>query len=78
MKRVRKDNVIKRDKVAASLLELQILREVDHPFLLGLNYFFQTEYILYFIMPFVRGGELFEHLLEEECFPEERAKMIAL
>lgn len=62
MKRLRKDNVIKRNKVEASLLELRILREIDHPFLLGLNYFFMTEYKLYFIMPFVRGGELFEHL----------------
>lgn len=40
MKRLRKDNVIKRNKVEASLLELKILREIDHPFLLGLNYFF--------------------------------------
>ena len=62
MKRLRKDNIIKRKKVEASLLELRILREINHPFLLGLNYFFQTDYKLYFIMPFVRGGELFEHL----------------
>lgn len=78
MKRLRKDNIIKRNKVKASLLELKILQEIDHPFLLGLNYFFQTEYKLYFIMPFVRGGELFEHLQEVEVFPEERAKIIAM
>ena len=29
-------------------------------------------------MPFVRGGELFEHLQEEECFSEDRARYISL
>lgn len=78
MKRLRKDNVIKRNKVDATHLELKILQDIDHPFLLGLNYFYQTDYKLYFIMPFVRGGELFEHLQEEECFPEDRARYISL
>lgn len=78
MKRVRKDNLIRRNKVDAALLELEILREADHPFLLRLDYFFQTDHKLYFIVPFVRGGELFEHLTRQDYLPEQSAKMIVL
>ena len=68
MKVERKDRLIKYEGVQAALEELNIMREVDHPFLLGLSFFFQTNYKLYFIMPFIRGGELFEVLLKAEKF----------
>ena len=43
-----------------TLLEKNIMLEVDHPFLITLDYVFQDELRLYFVMPFVRGGELYK------------------
>mmetsp|Transcript_2060 Transcript_2060/g.2319 ORF Transcript_2060/g.2319 Transcript_2060/m.2319 type:complete len:265 (+) Transcript_2060:799-1593(+) len=37
-------------------------------------YIFQTDQKIYFVMNFVRGGELFTHLQTEKRFPEKRVK----
>ncbi|XP_068604275.1 serine/threonine-protein kinase Sgk3 [Brachionichthys hirsutus] len=51
-----------------------LLKNVKHPFLVGLHYSFQTRDKLYFVLDFVNGGELFFHLQRERTFPEPRAK----
>uniref|UniRef100_A0A3B3X865 Serum/glucocorticoid regulated kinase family member 3 n=1 Tax=Poecilia mexicana TaxID=48701 RepID=A0A3B3X865_9TELE len=51
-----------------------LLKNVKHPFLVGLHYSFQTTDKLYFVLDFVNGGELFFHLQRERTFPESRAK----
>ncbi len=35
-----------------------LLKNVKHPFLVGLNYSFQTKDKLYFVLDFVNGGEV--------------------
>ena len=62
MKSLRKDVILDSDQVEATKLEKDILLEADHPFLVGMNYVFQTEQKIFFVMRFVRGGELFTHL----------------
>lgn len=49
-----------------------------HPFLVKMAYVFQTEQKVYFVMDFIRGGELFTHLSKEKRFSEEKAKFYAL
>ncbi|XP_008980983.1 serine/threonine-protein kinase Sgk3 isoform X2 [Callithrix jacchus] len=51
-----------------------LLKNVKHPFLVGLHYSFQTAEKLYFVLDFVNGGELFFHLQRERSFPEHRAR----
>ena len=46
----------------------------DHPFLVGMDFLFQSETRLYFVMPFVRGGELYKVFQSEKRFPEEVVK----
>jgi len=48
--------------------------KADHPFLVGMNYVFQSEQKIFFVMKFVRGGELFMHLRNVTRFEEQRAK----
>jgi serine/threonine protein kinase len=43
-----------------TILEKDIMFECDHPFLVSMDYLFQNELRLYFVMPFVRGGELYK------------------
>jgi len=49
----------------------------NHPFLISLEYSFQTKEKLFFVMKFIRGGELFQHLYKKKKFSEELAKFYA-
>ena len=50
----------------------------DHPFLVGMDYLFQTQERLYFVMPFVRGGELYKIFKANKRLPERTVKFYAL
>lgn len=78
MKSLRKDVILDYDQVESTKLEKEILMQADHPFLVGMHYVFQTEPKIFFVMRFVRGGELFMHLRNATRFPEERAKFYAV
>ncbi|XP_007901699.1 serine/threonine-protein kinase Sgk1-A isoform X1 [Callorhinchus milii] len=54
-----------------------LLKNVKHPFLVGLHYSFQTADKLYFVLDYINGGELFYHLQRERCFLEPRARFYA-
>jgi serine/threonine protein kinase len=58
-------------------LEKDILYTIDHPFLVNMEYVFQNEFRIYFLMHFVKGGELFRHLVAVKRFQEEQAKFFA-
>ena len=77
MKSLRKDVLIDYDQIENTKLEKEILQRADHPFLVGMDYVFQTDQKIFFVMRFVRGGELFMHLSKVRRFPEERAKFYA-
>lgn len=53
-----------------------LLKNVSHPFLVGLHYSFQTNSKLYFVLDYVNGGELFFHLQRERVFEEPRARCV--
>jgi len=60
IKAIRKDVLLEYEQVQSTLLEKDIMFEADHPFLVSMDYLFQSESRLYFVMPFVRGGELYK------------------
>lgn len=72
MKTLKKDILIDQDQIENTLLEKEILQDLEHPFLVGLEYCFQTDDRIYFIMPFMHGGELFQHLRKFRIFDEEK------
>ncbi len=74
MKSLKKDVLIDQDQIENTLLEKKILQSLEHPFLVGLVFCFQTEERIYFIMPFLRGGELFQHLRKMKIFDEEKVR----
>ena len=77
MKSLKKDVLLDQDQVESTILEKKILQSLDHPFLVGMIFCFQTEERIYFIMPFIRGGELFQHLRSCKFFPEDKVKFYA-
>ena len=42
------------------MLEKDIMFDCDHNFLVNMDFMFQNDLRLYFVMPFVRGGELYK------------------
>ena len=77
MKSLKKDILIDQEQIESTLLEKKILESMDHPFIVGLVFCFQTEDRLYFVMPFLRGGELFQHLRRFRIFDEEKVRFYA-
>uniref|UniRef100_A0AAV2K063 Protein kinase domain-containing protein n=1 Tax=Knipowitschia caucasica TaxID=637954 RepID=A0AAV2K063_KNICA len=51
-----------------------LMKNIQHPFLVGLHFSFQTTDKLYFVLDYVNGGELFYHLQRERIFLEPRAR----
>jgi serine/threonine protein kinase len=59
------------------LAERDILEKIRSPFIVQLQYAFQTPEKLYLVMEYLPGGELFHHLRKEKRFVEERAVFYA-
>jgi len=74
MKQLRKDFILKNGAVGCTKLEKEILKRTHYPFLVGLEYAFQTPANIYFVMKFYRGGELYRHLQKKRRFSEESSK----
>ena len=59
--------------------ERVLLAKLNHPFIMKLNYAFQTKKSLYFVTKFMHGGELNYHIYNEKknYFSEEKTKFYA-
>jgi len=66
--------VVKRKDAEHTRAERNILELMRHPFIVSLEYAFQTENKLYLIMDFASGGELFTYMAKEKMFLEDVAK----
>jgi hypothetical protein len=72
MKCLKKHVLIEQEQIENTLIEKRILESMEHPFLINLNFFFQTSERIYFVMPFMQGGELFHHLKRFKIFSEDK------
>lgn len=77
VKSIRKDILIQYEQVDNTILEKDIMFECDHPFLVGMEYLFQNDMRLYFVMPFIRGGELYKVFQSQKRFDEATVKFYA-
>ena len=54
-----KEAILKRNESKHIMAERNVLiRNLDHPFLVGLHYSFQSKDKLYFVLDYVNGGEV--------------------
>ncbi|CAL8290816.1 unnamed protein product [Merluccius merluccius] len=78
VKVLQKKVILKRKEETHVMAERSVLlKGLQHPFLVGLHFSFQTTNLLYFVLDYVNGGDLFYHLQREGCFPEPRAAFYA-
>ena len=54
--------------------EKSVLNKVKHPFIIQLLWSYIDRNFIYFLFPFINGGELFYHLRKCERFPVERVR----
>lgn len=62
LKSMRKDVILDKHSVDNINLERLIMLQVDHPFIVSMQYVFQRTYRVYFVMDYVDGGELFQYM----------------
>ena len=77
MKVLKKSVIKNKNQVEHTKTERSVLGRVDHPFIVGLKYAFQTREKLYFVLDYCPGGELFYHLGKAKKFSEDRARFYA-
>ena len=63
MKCIRKDVVLENEQMDSLKLEKEILYNIEHPFIVGMDYVFENNLRIFFLMDFIEGGELFRHLV---------------
>lgn len=69
MKILLKESIVKQKQIVHALYEKRILQAIDYPFVVNLRFSFKDNDCLYFVMPFVNGGEMFTHLRQLENTP---------
>ena len=73
MKAIRKDKILETKTLECTKLEMDVLTQINHPFLCTLNYVFQSQLRLYFVMPLLEGGCL-RKLFKSKFQPEKVAQ----
>ncbi|KAL0985415.1 hypothetical protein UPYG_G00156580 [Umbra pygmaea] len=76
VKVLQKETILKKKEQKNVMVERSVLMKgLQHPFLVGLHFSFQTSHHLYFVLDYVSGGDLFFHLQRLGAFSEPRAKL---
>mmetsp|Transcript_21527 Transcript_21527/g.21167 ORF Transcript_21527/g.21167 Transcript_21527/m.21167 type:complete len:318 (+) Transcript_21527:1250-2203(+) len=75
MKVLSKDQIIQNRITRYALSEKNVMSRVPHPFIVGLNYAFQTQEFLYLILDYCPGGNIGDLLDRVNNLEEEQAKM---
>ena len=77
MKVMKKEDLVRRDEIAHTRSERNVLAQCRNPFLVSLKFSFQTPEKLYLVLDYINGGELFYHMQREGRFGEERTRFYA-
>mmetsp|Transcript_13388 Transcript_13388/g.37978 ORF Transcript_13388/g.37978 Transcript_13388/m.37978 type:complete len:586 (+) Transcript_13388:329-2086(+) len=75
MKVMRKDRILEKDHGDYVTAEREVLTAVVHPYIVTLQYSFQTTSKLYLLLDFINGGHLFFQLYREGIFSEDLARL---
>ena len=75
MKILQKKKIMAQNLIKYAVTERNVLSITKHPFIVGLNYAFQTKDKLFLILDYCPGGDLGKALGREKRFSEEKARL---
>ncbi|XP_059102505.1 serine/threonine-protein kinase 32A isoform X2 [Peromyscus eremicus] len=75
MKYMNKQKCVERNEVRNVFKELQIMKGLEHPFLVNLWYSFQDEEDMFMVVDLLLGGDLRYHLQQNVHFQEDTVKL---
>ena len=75
MKVLNKSKIMGQNLIRYAKTERNVLSYTKHPFIVGLNYAFQTNEKLFLILDYCPGGDLGRVIQKERRFTEERARI---
>lgn len=73
MKVINKKYLIRNQQLRYAVTECNVLKQIDHPFIIKLHYAFQTPDFLYMILDYCPGGDLSYHIIKN-LFEEDEAQ----
>jgi len=77
MKVLLKSKILAHNLKRYAITERNILSSSNHPFIVKLNYAFQTKEKLYMIMDYCPGGDLSEYIQLEKRFNHDKTRLYA-
>ena len=78
LKVLAKEKIFSNNLIKYAYAERNILQNITHPFIVKLNYAFQTTNKLAMVMDYCPHGDLGSHIYKEKHFTEEKAKFYAI
>lgn len=77
LKVLKKAEIVRRNQVEHTMTERRILENIRHPFIVKMDYAFQSDSKLFFVLEYCPGGELFFYLSQIGRFKEDAARFYA-
>jgi serine/threonine protein kinase len=74
MKVLSKDQVMNKNLRRYALTERNVMSVINHPFMVKLNYAFQSSTKLFLVMDYYPGGDLGKLITKRKAIPEEEAR----
>jgi len=74
IKVLNKKDIVKKREVVHTITEMEVLKNLQHPFLVECHSAFQTSSRLCLVLDYVCGGELYFHLFKKRQFTEAQTK----
>lgn len=71
IKAIKKIDLLKYGMIKNAEQEAEILIYIKHPFLIDLEYLFHSKQRIYFVLPYIQGGEMADLLFHHQRFKEE-------
>ena len=69
LKVFKKKKLVMNKQIKFAISEINILKQINHPFVISLHFTFQTPNYIYLGLDYCSGKDLSHHLIEEVNFP---------
>ena len=77
VKEMKKHLLVMKGAVDNVFNEKQLMLLINHPFLVTMDYMFEDDYRLYFVMPYIQGTTLWKYRCQKKQLPLNQVQFIA-